>query len=581
MKKFFLFFILFSCGTTACDLVEVIVTNEQLTPDKFDKLLDVQYRSKKPLKMSFSESDVSDSHLAQLLRLQDHLIDLDLSGCKNISNEQIKLLVISLSELKTLNIARTNIEDEALATISKLPKLQSLNLEQCSITNKGLESLPTSLEELNISDIEKITSKGLGHLRSLKKLKKLHVYECPNITNNGIRAMLEKVSTLEYLDVSLSKKITVDIFKHLSNAVNKRIMTHNKTNFSCTITDEIDFTTEKFQPNKVILSHEDRPIFTFVHNGFDSTDQGAEHILAKNIQYFTEIDMSRCEQITNKIFKIISDSLHKNNVSDKIFGCKTTKRKVTYFDKNNQIFLRIFLPQLEIAPHEVDSIVEHTTQHLTNLNTLKIPSYLKTNNKTVKKVLAQNKNLHTFNFYPAREEIESIVQTIVDTFEVIGCEIREERLVHSFTLYNKNQQKKAILQLQLQPDGVDMEKFLAQITPPLEKKLQALTIHRSAAAGSLKPIAKFTNLKKLDIAYYAKEQGLKQVKLNDEEFAHIQNLSALEELNIEGTMVTDQTLALIAAKFPKLRRLNAKETKIQKNGVNALKKALPNVEIDR
>ncbi|MBU1007843.1 hypothetical protein KKA53_02085 [Candidatus Dependentiae bacterium] len=595
MKKTVLLLTILFCKTIHGDLAttKLIITNEHLVPEKFDAIIDMYYQSKNPIKLSFSESNVNELHLAKLLRLHDHIISLDLSGCKAVTDSNIGLIAESLLNLESLNIAHTNITDLSLIEISKLTKLKKLSIEQCNITDKGLENLtkPTkttwfmglfsspekkpatnSLEELNISDIPQITDKSLGYLKEITNLKKILLNECTNITNRGVEKLLKNATNLSYLDVSRCKNINVKLFKQVSDTINKKISTENKKIYHSTITDEIDFTTKKFQPNKVIVSHNTQNLFTLIHNGFDATDEGVMQILSKNIQSFNEINLSGCEQVTNKIFKIITNSLHTNNVSKKIFSCKTTTRKLTYFDKNDQALLRILLPQLDIDQKETVTVIPAITHNITNLQVLTIPANLKTNNKTLEKLFSQNKNLSNLTFYPLRSDINAIIEALINALEIIECEVREDKLVHSLTLYNRDQQKQATILIKLQPDGTDFEKLLEQITPALKDNLEALKIHRSAEGGSLRPLAKFTNLKKLTLSYYAKQEGLHETKLNDAEFEPLKTLVNLEELNLAGTDITDKTLGLITENFKKLHKLNIKKTKITETGLGVLKK---------
>ena len=79
-------------------------------------------------------------------------------------------------ELEDLDLSSTDITDNALIEIMKLPKLKILNLMTTRITDEGLLtiSLMPELTNLNLSECEFITPVGIRHLARLQKLTTLY-----------------------------------------------------------------------------------------------------------------------------------------------------------------------------------------------------------------------------------------------------------------------------------------------------------------------------------------------------------------------------------------------------------------------
>ena len=94
-------------------------------------------------------------------------------------------------ELEDLDLSSTDITDNALIEIMKLPKLKILNLMTTRITDEGLLtiSLMPELTNLNLSECEFITPVGIRHLARLQKLTTLYA----NSTNCNDEVMDELI----------------------------------------------------------------------------------------------------------------------------------------------------------------------------------------------------------------------------------------------------------------------------------------------------------------------------------------------------------------------------------------------------
>lgn len=106
---------------------------------------------------------------------EDREVSLYLAG-DSITDEEVALLK-SISNIKWLNLANTEVTNAGLANIADL-QLNKLHLERTSIGDEGLVHLKnqTELIYLNLY-ATKVTNEGLKHLSGLKKLRKLYVWQ--------------------------------------------------------------------------------------------------------------------------------------------------------------------------------------------------------------------------------------------------------------------------------------------------------------------------------------------------------------------------------------------------------------------
>ena len=102
-------------------------------------------------------------------------------------------------ELEDLDLSSTDITDNALIEIMKLPKLKILNLMTTRITDEGLLtiSLMPELTNLNLSECEFITPVGIRHLARLQKLTTLYA-NSTNCNDEVIQVSI-KLSYVKYI----------------------------------------------------------------------------------------------------------------------------------------------------------------------------------------------------------------------------------------------------------------------------------------------------------------------------------------------------------------------------------------------
>jgi len=110
----------------------------------------------------------------------------------------------NLRRLEELGVSGTQISDEAMSIVGKNHKLKKLYLGHTAVTDEGLAKLQhlRQLEILNLRGTL-ITDQGLQHLRGLTKLKLLYLGET-QITDAGINS-LNGLSALEGVNVHQTK----------------------------------------------------------------------------------------------------------------------------------------------------------------------------------------------------------------------------------------------------------------------------------------------------------------------------------------------------------------------------------------
>ncbi len=111
---------------------------------------------------------------------------------KNINDDDLSVLVSELAACRAvvcLNLAENRkVTDAGLQRITRLSRLQELNLSSCDITDRGLAWLKElkNLRSLNLSYCNRLSEAGLKHLRGLTSLTRLDLQGCPRIKHAAI-----------------------------------------------------------------------------------------------------------------------------------------------------------------------------------------------------------------------------------------------------------------------------------------------------------------------------------------------------------------------------------------------------------
>jgi len=214
-------------GNTTVQTSQKLTTSAQAeeteTIASLDELIVLLNRSSNILRLDLQHSGISDNdlkHLSKLSRLEE------LNLPEKTSDDGLKHLS-DLTGLRKLLQNRTSMEshdskpitDVGLNYLQNLRALQTLSLPYAEITDEGLKSLANfpSLEILHVGSDE-ITDAGVPHLATLPSLRRLSL-RATNVGDAGIKLIAKNHRSLEYLNLCHTKitSAAVDDLSKLSN----------------------------------------------------------------------------------------------------------------------------------------------------------------------------------------------------------------------------------------------------------------------------------------------------------------------------------------------------------------------------
>uniref|UniRef100_A0A6N2MQF4 F-box/LRR-repeat protein 15-like leucin rich repeat domain-containing protein n=1 Tax=Salix viminalis TaxID=40686 RepID=A0A6N2MQF4_SALVM len=154
-------------------------------------------------KLSFRVTDIGIKHVVENCK---HIVDLNLSGCKTISDKALQIIAENHQDLESLNLTRcVKLTDGGLQQIlSKCSSLQSLNLYALSSltdkTYKKISSLP-HLKFLDLCGAQNLSDEGLSCIARCKNIVSLNLSWCVRVTDVGFVAIAEGCTSLEFLSL--------------------------------------------------------------------------------------------------------------------------------------------------------------------------------------------------------------------------------------------------------------------------------------------------------------------------------------------------------------------------------------------
>jgi hypothetical protein len=165
-----------------------------------------------------THSDVTDEGLKQLIAFKQLQV-LELGGCAYITGAGFKELAV-LDKLSHIELAQSGVTDEGLKGLAAIPNCTLLDVSDTALTDAGVKEIATlkSLTTLGLGAV-KVTDAGVRELAALKKLSELtltatevtdtglrslaglthlttlRIYNCPGVTDAGVRSFLKDLPT--------------------------------------------------------------------------------------------------------------------------------------------------------------------------------------------------------------------------------------------------------------------------------------------------------------------------------------------------------------------------------------------------
>jgi hypothetical protein len=126
--------------------------------------------------------------------------------------------VATFRSLETLGLCSSELTDEGLSHLAKLP-LKHVSLSGCTlVTNKAMETVADweQLESLNLAELSGLTDEDIHTIRGLAKLHTLHL-RGTEVTNESVK-VLEAFTKLKVLGISFTH-IDRDAYEKLQSVL--------------------------------------------------------------------------------------------------------------------------------------------------------------------------------------------------------------------------------------------------------------------------------------------------------------------------------------------------------------------------
>ena len=161
----------------------------------------------KPAKKNTLESLNREGIAVNSLSLESPLVEVNLSYRKDLNRSILNRLKKVDEQITYLNLGYSNVNDQMLSPLKKLPHVKNLQLQKTDITSQGLKNISgfNHLEILNLYGTQ-VNDQILDVLLTLKSLKSIYLWDT-EVTDSLVTA-LQKEKPL--LDINF--KIEKDLF---------------------------------------------------------------------------------------------------------------------------------------------------------------------------------------------------------------------------------------------------------------------------------------------------------------------------------------------------------------------------------
>ncbi|GAB2295450.1 hypothetical protein Dimus_029617 [Dionaea muscipula] len=149
---------------------------------------------------------ITDIGIQHLVKNCKHVVDLNLSGCKNITDHSMQLIADCYQDLESLNITRCiRLSDSGLDhVLTSCSSLQNLNLYALSRFTDRVYTKISLLPHLRVLDLcgaQNLSDEGLACIAKCKKLVSLNLTWCVRITDVGVLAVARNCTSLELVSL--------------------------------------------------------------------------------------------------------------------------------------------------------------------------------------------------------------------------------------------------------------------------------------------------------------------------------------------------------------------------------------------
>ncbi|GAA49375.1 F-box and leucine-rich repeat protein 16 [Clonorchis sinensis] len=156
---------------------------------------------------------ITDSNLAQIVRLLPGLTTLELQCCNELTELAFwTCLVPTITNLRVFDCI--NVSDESMGAITQLlPNLRHLTLQAYHVTDSAFSYFSpqqrTTLETVRLIQCMDLTNQAVINLAfALPQLRHLSLSGCTNLTDDGLDVVCENLKQLVELDLSWCAKLT-------------------------------------------------------------------------------------------------------------------------------------------------------------------------------------------------------------------------------------------------------------------------------------------------------------------------------------------------------------------------------------
>lgn len=161
--------------------------------------------------------EVTDKAIKEFAERCPAMLEIDLHGCKQITNASVDVLLTSLRNLRELRLAHCNeINSNAFLSLPQdmtFDSLRILDLTACDlICDEAVDAIINAsprLRNLVLAKCRFITDRSVYSICKLgKNIHYVHLGHCSNITDEAVIKLVESCNRIRYIDLACCNRLT-------------------------------------------------------------------------------------------------------------------------------------------------------------------------------------------------------------------------------------------------------------------------------------------------------------------------------------------------------------------------------------
>jgi len=167
-------------------------------------------------------TNIDTAGVAKIASTCKNLVDINLGGCWRLEESALHAIADNCTKLLKLDMSKSYLTAQSFEAVARITSLNKFSIADSIIEESGLQALQslTNLKVLLLDNCAQTTDETIGAISKIKSLEILSLNGCPRIGDKAMGFITEGLNNLEYLNLSECSNITDHGLKKMIDKAN-------------------------------------------------------------------------------------------------------------------------------------------------------------------------------------------------------------------------------------------------------------------------------------------------------------------------------------------------------------------------